>query len=352
MLNNTLKVSFAIVGGLTGFSLSRIIVRADWILDSSLSILIYVLVSTMMALVFFLSGNKLIKAILHGIDWFEAFVQNMSAYELLISAVGLVVGLIVANLITIPIMRVSVVGVPVSIAANILFGYMGIYLASGKKHEVISDIVNIADLNKGVCPKIVDTSALIDGRIADIVKSGFLDGTLIIPSFILTELRNIADSSDVLKRNRGRRGLDIIKLMRTESPCPVRIENEDLREGVDVDLGLIVVAKKYCGKIVTTDYNLNKVADVQNIPVLNVNDLSNAVKPIALPGENLDVQIIKDGKENGQGIAYMDDGTMIVVDGGQSFIGDEVSVIVTSVLQTSAGRMVFAKPRITVEKII
>ncbi|MFN2362951.1 MAG: PIN/TRAM domain-containing protein, partial [Halarsenatibacteraceae bacterium] len=191
--------------------------------------------------------------------------------------------------------------------------------------------------------KILDTSVIIDGRIADICKTGFIEGSLIIPEFILEELRHIADSSDVLKRNRGRRGLDILKQMQKDEGINVEIINKDFEEIAEVDSKLVKLAKIMSGIIVTNDYNLNKVAELQGVRVLNINELANAVKPVVLPGEEMEVRVIKEGKEEGQGIGYLDDGTMIVVDEGIKHIGEEVAVLVTSILQTAAGRMIFAK---------
>src|SRR5699024_2513432 len=197
---------------------------------------------------------------------------------------------------------------------------------------------------KGVRPKILDTSVIIDGRIADICQTNFLEGTIIIPQFILGELQHIADSSDALKRNRGRRGLDILNRIQKELPIEVEIYNGDFEDVPEVDSKLVRLAQLIDGIVVTNDFNLNKVCDFQSVPVLNINDLANAVKPVVIPGEELVVQVIKDGKEKKQGVAYLDDGTMIVVEEGKDYIGDTIEVIITSVLQTSAGRMIFAKP--------
>ena len=195
--------------------------------------------------------------------------------------------------------------------------------------------------------KTLDTSGLIAGRIIDIASTGFIEGVIIVPGFVLEELRHIADSSDTLKRNRGRRGLDILNKIQKESQVPVQIVEQDFEDIAEVDSKLIKLAKAMKGKIITNDYNLNKVCELQGVPVLNINELANSVKPVVLPGEEMVAQIIKDGKEVGQGVAYLDDGTMIVVEGGRRFIGDTIEVIVTSVLQTAAGRMIFAKPKLS-----
>lgn len=193
--------------------------------------------------------------------------------------------------------------------------------------------------------KLLDTSVIIDGRIADISATGFMEGTFVVPQFVLSELQHIADSSDTLKRTRGRRGLDILKRLQSERVDAIMITEESFDEVSEVDLKLMRAAKKMGGKVVTNDFNLNKVCELHNVPVLNINDLANAVKPVVIPGEDMHVVVIKDGKEQNQGVAYLDDGTMIVIEDGKGFIGQAINVTVTSVLQTSAGRMIFAKPR-------
>ncbi|MGE5550658.1 MAG: PIN/TRAM domain-containing protein [Bacteroidota bacterium] len=193
--------------------------------------------------------------------------------------------------------------------------------------------------------KVLDTSAIIDGRIADICKTGFLEGTLLVPGFVLAELQRIADSSDTLKRNRGRRGLDILNRMQKEGIVTVKIYDRDFDDLSEVDTKIVRLARILDARVVTNDFNLNKVAELYGVPVLNINELSNAIKPIVLPGEEMFVHIIKDGKEFGQGIGYLEDGTMVVVDGGRQHIGENLEVLVTSVLQTAAGRMIFGKPK-------
>jgi uncharacterized protein YacL len=198
---------------------------------------------------------------------------------------------------------------------------------------------------KGLKPYILDTSVVIDGRIADLVETNILDNQLIMPRFVLAELQNIADSSDKLRRARGRRGLDILNRLRSTQGVDLKIYDRETPEmaGQPVDMKLVLLAKHLEGKVVTGDYNLNKVAKLQNVPVINLNDIANSLKPVFLPGENFDVRIVKPGEEMGQGIGYLDDGTMIVVEGGREHIGREVKVAVTSVLQTSAGRMIFGR---------
>ena len=193
--------------------------------------------------------------------------------------------------------------------------------------------------------KLLDTSVIIDGRIADICDTGFIEGTLLIPVFVLEELQHIADSADALKRTRGRRGLDILQRIRTDSKMKVEITNEDFDDISEVDSKLVRLGQKVGAKIITNDFNLNKVAKLRGVEVLNINELSNAVKPVVIPGESMTVTVVKNGKEPGQGVAYLDDGTMIVVENGHRHLGATIDVEVTSALQTAAGRMIFAKPK-------
>jgi uncharacterized protein YacL len=193
-------------------------------------------------------------------------------------------------------------------------------------------------------PVLLDTSVIIDGRIADISRTGFISGELLVPNFVLNELQHIADSSDTLRRNRGRRGLDVLRRLQEESVSPVRITDMDVDGVREVDDKLVLLAKQLHCPIVTNDYNLNRVAELQGVPVLNINELANAVKVVYLPGESFRVEIIQEGKEVDQGVGYLDDGTMVVIENGRSSIGSEIEVVVTKVLQTTAGRMIFARP--------
>jgi uncharacterized protein YacL len=193
--------------------------------------------------------------------------------------------------------------------------------------------------------KILDTSAIIDGRIADLCKTRFLEGGLVIPNFILVELQKIADSADPLRRNRGRRGLDLLNKIQKENQIPVKVFERDYEDVTEVDTKLLRLAMELGAKVITNDFNLNKVAELYGVQVLNINELANAIKPVVLPGEEMMVYVLRDGKEYGQGIGYLEDGTMIVIEGGKNYIGMNIEILVTSVLQTSAGRMIFAKPR-------
>ena len=235
--------------------------------------------------------------------------------------------------------------VHVMVTLVLLFGFMGISLGLTRASNWESLIRAVSKRPPGLrSPKIVDTSVIIDGRIVDICKSGFIEGTLIIPRFVLRELQNIADSADVLRRAKGRRGLDMLKEMQDDTDSvEVRVTEDDPPGLAEVDAKLIRLAHDYEAKIITNDFNLNKVAQIEGIPVLNINDLANALKPAVLPDEQMHVKIIKEGKEAYQGVGYLDDGTMIVVDGGKELVGKNVAVIVTSVLQTTAGRMIFTR---------
>ena len=190
---------------------------------------------------------------------------------------------------------------------------------------------------------LLDTSVIIDGRITDISKTGFIRATLLVPNFVLTELQHIADSPDTLRRNRGRRGLEVLSILQQDIPIPIRFTDMDVSEVRDVDSKLVALARELSCPIMTNDYNLNRVAELQGVPVLNINDLANAVKAAYLPGEELSVKIIQEGKEYGQGVGYLDDGTMIVVEDGENYINQSVTATVTKVLQTTAGRMIFAR---------
>jgi len=243
--------------------------------------------------------------------------------------------------------------VAIGILVKLIFTYLGIVLGMVKTADL-----SIADLramfenpesNDNV--KILDTSVIIDGRIADICETGFLDGQMIIPQFILKELQQIADSTDGLKRNRGRRGLDVLKKIQKNADINVQIIDMDFPKVREVDAKLVELGKKLSGKVVTNDFNLNKVAELQGVGVLNINQLANAVKPVVLPGEMMHVYVLKEGKEYGQGVAYLDDGTMVVVDNARKNIGRNADVVVTSVLQTTAGRMIFTRLKEDVERM-
>lgn len=292
----------------------------------------------------------LIKSLFMFTSTVEKSLSAMSTQDLIAGTLGLFLGLIIANLVGLAFGSVPYIGPYVSVALSIILGYLGMHLVVSKKSELAGwlhlhaegsfDKKKNKDHHTG---KLLDTNVIIDGRVADIYRSGFLEGPIIVPVFVLEELQKIADSSDILKRNRGRRGLDILNHMRKNSKDDVIIVTNDFEDISEVDSKLVKLAREKNYKIVTNDYNLNKIAELQGVAVLNINDLAIAVKPAVIPGEQIFVQLVKSGKEEGQGVAYLEDGTMIVVENGSQCIGKEVPVIITSVLQTSAGKMIFAK---------
>ncbi len=262
---------------------------------------------------------------------------------------GLSVGLLFAKLIYFPLKTIftSMDGTYISLIFNTLFGYSGLLLGlrAGKDFTLANIVKAFKSRAEESYLKIIDTSVIIDGRIVDVCEAGFIEGTFIIPQFILHELQHIADSSDALRRARGRRGLDILHKIQKLSNITVKIVDEDLPKIKEVDAKLVALARLHGAKIITNDFNLNKVAELQGVTVLNLNELANALKPVVLPGEKMNIFIVREGKEMNQGVGYLDDGTMVVVDNARKTINRQVDVIVTSVLQTTAGRMIFAKLR-------
>ncbi len=281
----------------------------------------------------------------------EIMVEKISLGSIIAGVIGIVVGLISAKLLEYTVflmdnLRLTTFFDTYSLLIKIILSYTGFIVALRKKEELSildKDIFFSGKGRKGENFKILDTSAIIDGRIADIIETKFLSGVLIVPQFVLDELQNIADASDTLRRAKGRRGLDVLDRLQKELFLPIKIYEGDYPEIDEVDRKLLKLAEDLNFEIITTDYNLNKVAKLHGIVVLNVNDLSNALKPIFLPGEKMNVFIVKEGKERKQGIAYLDDGVMVVVEDGKSFLNKRICVIVTSILQTPAGRMIFAK---------
>ncbi|WNS75584.1 PIN/TRAM domain-containing protein [Bacillus sp. DTU_2020_1000418_1_SI_GHA_SEK_038] len=308
------------------------------------------------AIIFYLISFLAVDHVVNVVKWVEESLVKAPITDIIFGSVGLVFGLIIAFLIgyALTTIEVPVLNTVAPIVLTLIFGYLGFQVGFKKRDELLTLFSNRKKKNteeeteappKNVL-KLLDTSVIIDGRIADICQTGFLEGTIVIPQFVLEELQHIADSSDVLKRNRGRRGLDILNRIQKELSIKVEIYEGDFEEIQEVDSKLVKLAKVTNGIVVTNDFNLNKVCEFQGVSVLNINDLANAVKPVVLPGEEMKVQVIKDGKEQNQGIAYLDDGTMIVVEDGRDYIGKHIDVLVTSVLQTSAGRMIFAKPKL------
>ena len=277
----------------------------------------------------------------------EKSLLLISTQDLIIGTLGLFAGLIIANLVGLAFGSIPYIGPYVSVALSIILGYIGMHLTISKKAEIAGWFHFKAESGtkqkKKKVGKLLDTNIIIDGRILNIYQSGFLEGPIIVPVFVLEELQKIADSADVLKRNRGRRGLDILNQIKKKSKDELIILTEDFEEINEVDSKLVKLARTHGYKIITNDYNLNKVAELQGVAVLNINELIIALKPAVIPGEEVYVQLVKNGKEEGQGVAFLDDGTMIVVENGSQFIGQEIPVIIASVLQTKAGQIIFAK---------
>jgi uncharacterized protein YacL len=354
----------AIIGGIAGFYLLIPIAvffnRELSILESAGILLVF---AGIIAAIFYFVGPPAAVLVRKGIKWLENRMVKMSLQDILVGVGGLIVGLIISNLITPSLSRIPIVGSVLPSIAMVLLGYIGIVVARSKKEDILAitprsfrDMAKTLSAARKGNPaseggfstgKILDTSSIIDGRISDICRTGFVEGPLIVPNFVLDELRRIADSSDNLKRNKGRRGLNILNDMQKEAHVEVVMQDWEEDADLDVDLRLLKMAKATGAKIITTDYNLAKIAEFQEVGVLNINQLANALKPIVSAGEELVIHIIKEGKEPGQGVGYLDDGTMVVVEQAKKYVGEDITVMVTNCHTTPAGRMIFAKPKAT-----
>ena len=305
---------------------------------------------------------------------FENTLQNVGAPDIAVSVMGLVLSLLIANLIALPFMGIPGIGFYIAIAFNIICAYVGVRAFLKKRDEIWAMFTNL--VGKGgllarrertkpikpedelgaqdsaapysdscVAKKVLDTSAIIDGRILEIANTGFLEGVIVLPRFVLTELQGVADSSDPTRRSRGRKGLSVVSDLKNIGHMEVQIHDVTMKElnRTKVDEALVVLCKRIGAKIVTTDYNLNQVSKIEGVDVLNVNDLANSLRPQFLPGELVRIDIIRPGKESGQGVGYLDDGTMLVIEDGEGNVGETADIVITSMIQTSAGRMVFGK---------
>ena len=364
MLKKLIRFMFAVVGGVVGYvvflltkfllSFADISPQMEWTQGQQIgagivfalifSLLFYRLTPTIRK-----QGKKVATNI-------ERDLQGVAPNEIVVGTFGLIAGLVVAFLISDIFKEIQAfyLGTILTIFTYLVLSFLGVVIAtrlgpdlptllsaSGTKREGVRGKGKLQDFS----PKILDTSVIIDGRIADIMRTGFLEGPIVIPEFVIGELQHIADSSDGLKRNRGRRGLDILNRIQTEHGIEIynTASEKALEEIPEVDIKLLKLAQMMNGKVVTNDFNLNKVAGIKGVGVLNINELANTLKPVVLPGEGMTVFMVKEGKEKGQAVAYLDDGTMIVVEDGDKMIGKTTDVLVTSVLQTSAGRMIFAR---------
>lgn len=364
------RILFAIIGAVLGISVVRIILN---LMELELSSnVLFVFVNSVGAILFagilYLLSKKILDLGQVYFDRVENKLEQMPLSSIILGTIGVIIGFLIAYLVSIPLTSLSlpVVGNTIFVLLSFLI-YLGFALLgwrtatrntdefvnlfqrvrSEKNQDKFPTSKSFSKKNqpKSATPKLLDTSVIIDGRILDIIKIDFLEGELIVPEFVLEELQHIADSPDDLKRERGRRGLDIINEIKNSPKAILKITNKDYPEIKEVDSKLLKMATEYNAKIFTNDYNLNKVADVQGITVLNINDLTNALKPIVIPGEYLQVEVIKEGKGRDQGVGYLQDGTMVVVEDGHEYIGKIIEATVTSVLQTSAGKMIFVRAK-------
>jgi uncharacterized protein YacL len=361
LVNIIIRTLLSILGAIAGYQLAQYLSGTSWWPKDVLiwNLAMWGLIIAIPALAGYLIAPLFIKGIARIGQIFEKSLQSFSWQDLFVAILGLIVGLIVANLLAMPLSSIPNLGFYLAILLNIVLGYIGLILFLKRKDEIIGMWSSFETLRdrfhlKGkkvreedseASLKLLDTSALIDARILDIAKVGFIEGIVCIPGFVLLELQAIADSTDPLRRAKGRRGMEVVEELQKLPDVKVEILEHSLKElkADTVDEGLIELAKKLKAKIITTDYNLNKIATIQGLHVLNVNDLANALKPVLIPGETLEVDVIKEGKEPNQGVAYLTDGTMLVVEDGEKYIGKRVEVVITSLLQTSAGRLIFGR---------
>jgi uncharacterized protein YacL len=340
-----LRIIFAVLGGVAGYQATSMALSRTS-LSGITFVALLVLGIVVMVGVGFALGGVVGRHALKLSSALERATSKVSAAALLVTSMGLILGLAVGALVSLAVKDLPAVGVflpPLLFAAS---AYVFASLAY-RRHAEIARLLGMKNVAPGaerpvVAPKLMDTSVIIDARIGDIVPTYFLDGDLVIPGFVLEELQTIADSPDPLKRARGRRGLECVRTLQS-SYDRVVISDRDYAGLTEVDAKLVKLAKEMNARLLTTDYNLNKLAQIQGVDVLNVNQLANALKPVVLPGESLEVRIIREGKEEDQGVAYLDDGTMVVIEGGSRKVGQEVAVEVTSVLQNPSGKMVFTK---------
>jgi len=370
MFKKMIRTLVTIVGAVLGYGFSQLL--AFWLTKSGTDlnqiftqgqqIGISIAFAIIFGIIFFRLTPLIRRQSVKVADNIEHDLQGVSANDLVTGVIGLIVGLLIALLLTQVYASVNnpYLYTVITIITYVTLGYLGVVIATKKGREIFGLFMvsrrqsnqqtqeplfsKGKKKNEGI-PKILDTSVIIDGRIAEIMKTGFLEGPIVIPEFVLVELRHIADSSDSLKRTRGRRGLDILNKIQSEYGIEIyNTENEkSLKEIPEVDVKLLKLAQLINGKVVTNDFNLNKVATINGVSVLNINELANTLKPVVLPGESMTVHLVKQGKDNSQAIAYLDDGTMIVVEDGRKMIGKTTNINVTSVLQTSAGRMIFGR---------
>jgi uncharacterized protein YacL len=348
MLVQLTRFVFATLGALAGLSVKDLMdVNQQLGYSVPTVIILFVILGAAVGFIFGgIIGRELERASLH----FEEYLRHMSLSDLILGVAGLLVGLVIALILSVPVRllqppSVSLIG---QVAMFVVLGYSGVRTSLIKRKDVAAAFTRLAPEDvEELAPatvKLLDTSAIIDGRFAELLRAGFVDGDVRVPGFVLSELQTLADSADDLKRARGRRGLDLLATLRS-GEHPVGVFSMDYPEVPDVDSKLVELARDTGAAIVTVDYNLTQVARVQGISVLNINDLAAALRPNHLPGETIRLHVTREGKESDQGVGHLEDGTMVVVQNGRPLLGEMADVVVTSVLQTAGGRMVFARPR-------
>lgn len=363
-MKRIIRLVLSIIGAVLGIVILRLVnAGTDFLPGAGFAIIFaHIAAALLGALVFYMLTDRFSDKFSEGFNLFEDNLKKLPANKLIVGIVGAILGFLIAALVTRPLTELTIpyvgnlIFVLLSILLYIGLGYMGWRVASNNADDILGIFQRketrelketkgfIFDRNKhSACPKILDTSVIIDGRILDIIETDFIEGELVVSEFVLEELQHIADSPDDLKRERGRRGLDIINKIKENKKIKLKVINKDYKDIKEVDSKLLKLAIDLNGKIFTNDYNLNKVADVQGIPILNINNLANALKPVVIPGEMMRVDVIKEGKGKNQGVAYLEDGTMVVVEDGVKYIDQTIDATVTSVLQTSAGRMIFVR---------
>ena len=336
------RIVLAVIGGLSAYQAAAALPLDDWF-STPWRYGAWAAIVVAGVLVGLLLGGLLGRLLRDRMRAIDRAADRRSAAELIVGALGLVVGLVAAALAGVAVAQLPIIGPYLLLPVVLVVAYVFSRVAA-RKHVDILRLVGIRSRGAGdrSATRLIDTSAIIDGRLVDVLRTRFLSGTIVIPDFVLEELQKVADSADALKRARGRRGLEIVEELKAAANGGFSVRPGGDMEGVEgVDAKLVRMAQEVGGSIVTTDYNLNKVAQIQGVEVLNVNELANALKPAVLPGEPLTVKIIREGREYDQGVAYLQDGTMIVVEGGRGSVGQEVTVEVTSVLQRPTGKMIF-----------
>lgn len=363
-MKRIIRLVFALIGAVLGIVVLKVVNAAFGFIPNSGKLFIgaNILASALFAFIFYLIADPISNKATVSFSILEKKISKLPAANLVIGVLGIILGFLVAALASTPLTKLSlpVVGNSIFVLLSILlyigFGYLGWRLAIRNADDLIAFMTRSKDdkkekkekiafdrANMTASPKVLDTSVIIDGRILDIINTDFLEGELIVTEFVLEELQHIADSPDDLKRERGRRGLDIIKKIQETDKIKLKVLDKDYEDIKEVDAKLLKLALDLGAKVFTNDYNLSKVADVQGIPILNINDLANALKPVVIPGELMQIEVIKKGKGKNQGVGYLEDGTMVVVEDGASLIDQVINAKVTSVLQTSAGRMIFVR---------